>query len=31
VNYFYEVNRFSTKFLAEAVEVEKDKENSDTY
>jgi len=31
VNYLDEVNRFSTKFLAEAVEVEKAKENQDTY
>jgi hypothetical protein len=31
VNYLDEVNRFSTKFLAEAVEVEKDKENQDTF
>lgn len=31
VNYLDEINRFSTKFLAEAVEVEKDKENQDIY
>ena len=30
-NYLEEANRFSTKFLAEAVEVEKDKENQDIY
>ena len=31
LNYLDEVNRFSTKFLAEAVEVEKDKENQYIY
>ena len=31
VNYLDEVNRFSTKFLAEAVKVEKDRENQDIY
>ena len=31
LSFLDEVNRFSTKFLAEAVEVEKDKENQDIY
>jgi hypothetical protein len=31
LNYLDEVNQFSTKHLAEAVKIEKDKENCDDY